>query len=177
MWVRLDDSTAIERRHRALSDSANWLLVCLLCYSNREGTDGLVDRTELEAVRPGADPGVRAAALAELEQAGAVEPVDQGWRLLWLVDLQPTAEEVRLRKEQTAKRQRESRERKAARTNVTRDEARDATRDEARDEARDATRESRSPVPSRPVPSRPVPVRPAQKENPQTRARARQTCP
>jgi hypothetical protein len=145
-WVRLDDSTPLERRHRVLSDSANWLLVCLVAYSNRERTDGAVERPELGMVRPGADPAQQAAALAELEQAGALTATATGWQIVWLLDLQPCASEIERRREQTRDRQRKHRERMSQR---------DATRDESVTSR--VTQRVSHPPPSRPVPSRPDP--------------------
>ena len=143
MWVRLDEGMPLERQHRALSDSANWLLVCMVAYSNREYTDGAVERGELGIVRPGADGHEQAAALDELEQVGAIEPTATGWRIRWLLDLQPTADEARRRLELARQRQRRHRESKLAESDTTHPPTREPTRNVTRDK----TRVSRAPVP------------------------------
>lgn len=150
MWLKLSDSAPLERRHRVLSDSANWLLVCLTAYSNREGTDGLVPLAELDMVRPGGDAQARSRALSELERAGAVEYADAATlRVCWLVPDQLTAEEAEKRKAQNRARQKRQRDRDAA----ARDGTRESQRDVTRYATRESQRESRTPVPSRPVPS------------------------
>ena len=98
MWLKLSDAMPLERRYRVLSDSACWLLVCLTAYSNREGTDGLVPLADLDMVRPGGDAKTRTKALAELEQAGAIERNDDALVVHWLAEEQLSADEVTKRK-------------------------------------------------------------------------------
>lgn len=155
VWVRLDDSVPLERRHRQLSASGNWLLFCMLAYTNRELTDGAVDRSELDMVWPGADPKERTAAAAELVKAGAIELTATGWKVVWLIDKQPSAQDVIEKRADDRKRQQEWRKNKR----LERESQDLSQRDTASDSQDESQRESQPPVPTRPVPTRPDDLR------------------
>ena len=138
VWVKLDDDLPLQRRHQRLSDSANWCLYALIAFSNREGTDGAVARDDLTLVRPGVPEAAVLKQLAELEAAGAVKPTATGWRVLWLIDDQPSAEEIEARAEA---------KRAADRVRQQRKRAADRER-QSRSVTRDVARESRLPAPA-----------------------------
>lgn len=94
VWVKMGDRIPHERRHRLLDGDSNWMLFCLLAYTNREATDGRIDLSDLDMVWPGARPEVRDCALANLATVGAITRDEAALQVVWHLDEQPTAEEI-----------------------------------------------------------------------------------
>lgn len=146
VWVRLADDFTDHPKVVAAGPLAGWLYVCGLTYSNRYLTDGFVPSGQ---VRRMADVDDALGLADRLVEVGLWEVVEGGYLIHDYHGYQPSAEDVKREREETARRQAEYRARKrnGASNGVTNDE--------------------RSGAPARPVPGpvNPVPA-PAPAGNP-----------
>ena len=90
-WVKLDDNAPDDPRFMAVSRSARLLHVEALAWSNRHSAGGIIPAATLSRLTDDPDP--RAAA-GELAEAGIWAMTGDGWRVVWLLDDQPTPEEI-----------------------------------------------------------------------------------
>ena len=147
-WAKLSDDWDT---HPTLfvSRSARLLHVEALTFSMRHATDGQVPTGALRRIGDSLDPESDA---AELVASGAWEVAEKGWRLVALLDDQPTAEEqAEKRADARTRAERHRRHRKGDHSMC--DRCAFVTRPVTRDE-----RVSHDP-PSRPDPTRPDPAR------------------
>lgn len=120
-WVRIDDQFARHPKVMQAGPLAGWLYVAGLCYASQYLTDGFIPHGAVPTLAdfshisyetggvPGlfsagedADPRDLAACLAEV---GLWEPVEGGYRIHDYLDYNPSAEEVRAQRRQSAERQ------------------------------------------------------------------------
>lgn len=157
-WVKVTDTAFDDPRLLAVPRGVRLLHFEALAWSNRYGADGLIPAHVLGRLTDEPDP---ADAAAQLVTAGLWEAIDAGWRIGWLREDQPSAEETAERRRQDASRQARKRRHNAG-DHSTCDPERcrvllsASRRDTPRDSDRDSRRES---TPSRPDPSRPDPKR------------------
>ena len=95
-WVKLDDNAPDDPRFMAVSRSARLLHVEALAWSNRHSAGGIIPAATLSRLTDDPDP--RAAA-GELAEAGIWAMTGDGWRIGWLLDDQPTPEEIAKQRE------------------------------------------------------------------------------
>lgn len=111
-WVKLSDDALDDPRLLALDRGVVLMHLEALAYSNRHNLGGRIPRPALRKLTTEADPEAAATALVS---AGLWTAPDEGvWQLVWLLDDQPTEEEVertreRWRRAQTATRERRTR--------------------------------------------------------------------
>ena len=109
VWVRLADDFTDHPKVVAAGPLASWLYVCGLTYANRYLTDGFVPAGQVRRMADVDD----AMGLAErLVKVGLWEPVEGGYRIHDYHGYQPSAEDVKKEREETARRQAEYRARK-----------------------------------------------------------------
>lgn len=121
VWVRLADDFTDHPKVVAAGPLAGWLYICGLTYSNRYLTDGFVPSGQVRRMADVDNPMGLAALLVEV---GLWEPVKGGFRIHDYHGYQPSAEEVKREREETARRQAEYRARKrnGSSNGVTNDE-------------------------------------------------------
>lgn len=86
-WVKLDDTCPDHPSIVGLSDAAFACWVRSLCYSSRHLTDGFIPVTARKMLGT-------SKAVAELEEAGRWEPVENGWMVHGYQERQRTREQV-----------------------------------------------------------------------------------
>lgn len=101
-WVKLTDSALDEPFLLDVSRGAVLLHIEALAYSNRYATDGVIHRAALRKLTTEPDP---LAAAAELVAAGMWMATQEGWQLLWLLNDQPSSDEIQASREQARHRQ------------------------------------------------------------------------
>ena len=107
-WIRLDDRFARHRKIQQLGRHAyaKWLHVVALCYCGEHGTDGLVDEIAFRQIVADADVPLPAArrAVPWLVDAGLwiQHPERNGWLICDFLEYNPTAAEVKQRREKRA---------------------------------------------------------------------------
>ena len=160
-WVKIDDSFSFHRKfHRAGPDGVA-LFIAGLCYCARHGTDGVINKTELDEVYPWVNLS-REKIAGRLVSVGLWEEEEGRYIVHDYAEYQETSGEIRAKKAQAAARQKSRRERLRALTDdVTRDSRVGHVDGHAHQDSVShakktqlVTRESRLPVPSRPDPSR-----------------------
>lgn len=102
VWVKLDDNALTNPAWLALPRTARLLHLEALSWSNRHGADGYVPAGVLRMLTDEPEPEATARLLV---RAGAWQETASGWRLVWLLDDQPTAEEVERERERGRARQ------------------------------------------------------------------------
>lgn len=152
-WVKLSDTALDEPFLLDLPRGVVLMHLEALSYSNRYGTDGVIHRAALRKITTEPDPEAAAEALCD---AKLWAPIQEGWQLAWLLNDQPTAEEIESWKQRQAERQARHR-RHVNGDHSTCDPKRchvliAVTRDKTRDKTSDKR-------PSRPDPTRPDPKR------------------
>ena len=94
-WVKLDDNAPDDPRALKVPRTARLLHIEALAWSSRHQTDGMVPRNALPRVTDEPDPEGTAELLVA---AGLWHATDEGYRLVWLQDMQPGPEEVERRR-------------------------------------------------------------------------------
>lgn len=138
-WVRTPDDLWEREEAVTVGIDAVAFHLAALAYSNRNLTDGRIPPTKTVTLLAVADP---RALVERLVAAGWWTADETGYHLVYLQDLQPTAESVRAKREATARRVSEYRARSNSVTNTERTRSVPAL---------PGTR-SRSPVPGSPDP-------------------------
>ena len=101
-WVRIDDNIVdhpkmVEVGHRGLA-----LFVASLCYASKHLTDGFIPKSAV----PGLLPDLRAPKTADaLVRVGLWDRVDSGYQVHDYLEYQPSAEDVRAKREKSTRRQ------------------------------------------------------------------------
>ena len=90
-WVKLDDNAPDDPRALKVPRTARLLHIEALAWSSRHQTDGMVPRSALPRVTDEPNPEGTAELLVA---AGLWDATDDGYRLVWLQDMQPGPEEV-----------------------------------------------------------------------------------
>ena len=90
-WVKLDDNAPDDPRALKVSRTARLLHIEALAWSSRHQTDGMVPRSALPRVTDEPDP---EGTVELMVAAGLWDATDDGYRLVWLQDMQPGPEEV-----------------------------------------------------------------------------------
>jgi hypothetical protein len=106
-WVKLTDTALDDPGFLTLSRGARLLHLEALAFASRHTTDGLVPGHALSRLTDEPDAEVSADALVA---AGLWERADSGWRLVWLQDDQPSAEDVARKRAVDAHRARRTRQ-------------------------------------------------------------------
>lgn len=145
VWVKVDDSALTSPRWLALPRAARLLHLEALSWSNRHAADGVIPRAALTLITDEPETSTMVVALIK---AGAWVTTDTGWRLVWLLDDQPTAEEQE--QERAKWRERKERNRRHQRGDHAlcdpfRCRVLLSRRDSTRESRGDSTRESRPP--------------------------------
>jgi hypothetical protein len=111
-WLRLEDNFAHHPKIMALSDRAFRLHLSALCHCAEFSTDGYVDKGIERAIRGrlAGDSRARTRHLNELVAGGLWAPVNGGYLIHDYLDYNPSAAEVKAKREQAAERQRRFRE-------------------------------------------------------------------
>ena len=138
VWIRIDDQIAHHPKFFAAGPVAAWLWVCGNGYCNKYLTDGFIPTASLRAL--GNVPHVEKQAEV-LVKVGLWDRESEGFRVHDFHDYNPTAAEVR------AKRERDRVRKESARTPTGLRAVSDGIPDA-----------SRARVPSRPVPTVPDPI-------------------
>jgi hypothetical protein len=103
MWTRIDGNTLRDRSLLQVSRSARYLYIEMLCYSNDQGTDGIIQLSEIRTLTDVARPKPLVDALVS---AGVLEMVSKGGteccRIVGFFDDQLTHEEVLARNKRSA---------------------------------------------------------------------------
>lgn len=101
-WARFDDRAPHHRKVKRLSDSAFRLWFTSICHCAEYLTNGRIDAADV-ADMPKAPTGKKlAAAIAELVEAGCWDEVEGGWEVHDYLDWNPTADEVKAKREARA---------------------------------------------------------------------------
>jgi hypothetical protein len=125
-WVRFDDDFASHRKVRRLSDASFRFHVSAVCWASKYLTDGYISRDDaemlVEYLDEARDPVVLEDVLAELVARGVWHLASHscprcptsdraGWVIHDYLETNPSAEQVRHKRQQDAERQRRARER------------------------------------------------------------------
>jgi hypothetical protein len=95
-WVKVDDRAFEDPRFLELERGTGLLHFEALAYSNRNVTGGRVTLRALRALTPDPDP---VAAADALVAAGLWSKTEDGYTVVWLLDDQPSVEEVERQRE------------------------------------------------------------------------------
>jgi hypothetical protein len=108
-WVRTPDELMEREEVFAVGFDALGLHIAALGYSNRNLTDGRIPATKAAILVPLPDAGIL---IDRLVAAGWWTVTEAGYQLVYLLDLQPTAESVLAKRAATARRVSEHRDRR-----------------------------------------------------------------
>jgi hypothetical protein len=101
MWIKLDDGFFYNRKVQAAGKDGRALYLAALTYCARELTDGLITTAEVRVCCALADTDQSAADV--LVNVGLWEEVDGGYKIHDFHEYNPTAEEVRARRDEISK--------------------------------------------------------------------------
>jgi hypothetical protein len=101
-WVKIGDTALDEPFLLDLPRGTVLLHIEALAYSNRYAVDGVIHRAALRKLTTEPDPEAAAAALVS---AGLWAPTKEGWQLIWLLNDQPSSQEIQASREQARHRQ------------------------------------------------------------------------
>jgi hypothetical protein len=153
VWVKWDDKACDDPHFLRLPRGIRLLHLEALSWSNRYNADGLIPRSVLGRLTDEPDS---VGAVAELVTAGLWEEAEDGWRLVWLLDDQLTAEEVERGKARNREKQARSRRHKTGDHSRCEPKYCPASRNRVIASATDGVSNPGSNgTPSRPVPTRP----------------------
>lgn len=107
-WVRVDDKFPDHPKVQHVSDAAGWLFVCGLCYCARQTTDGYVPEGKVTTLTRATRPGKLA---DELVAAGLWEETVGGFQVHDYLAYQPSAAQVKERRDGARVRKRSQRDR------------------------------------------------------------------
>lgn len=111
-WIRIDDTLPDHPKLIGLPDNAFRLYITILCYSSRYLTDGFIPA-------PVADRLGHAGTFGELNVAGLIEPLDDGWQIGNYSEYQSTKADVEERKAHNRERTKRWRAQKRGNADVT----------------------------------------------------------
>lgn len=109
-WVKLDDSVFDDPRFGSVSPRARLMHLEALAYSMRVDGTGRVTRGGLRRATDAADPEELA---AELVEAGLWTVTEDGWQVVFMMDVQIRSDEIARRREFNRARQERSRRHRA----------------------------------------------------------------
>lgn len=102
-WVKLDDEFVEHPRVSSLSDKAFRLHVAGICHASRKLTDGHISTTDARVLLALTRTSSRH--VAELLEAGAWTANGDGWEIHDYLDYNPTAEQVKEKRQKWLERQ------------------------------------------------------------------------
>jgi hypothetical protein len=111
-WIRIDDTLPDHPKLIGLPDNAFRLYITILCYSSRYLTDGFIPS-------PVADRLGHAGVFGELNVAGLIEPLDDGWQICNYSEYQSTKADVEEKKAHNRERTKRWRQQKRGNADVT----------------------------------------------------------
>jgi hypothetical protein len=111
-WIRIDDTLPDHPKLIGLPDNAFRLYITILCYSSRYLTDGFIPS-------PVADRLGHSGTFGELNVAGLIEPLDDGWQIGNYSEYQSTKADVEEKKLHNRERTKRWRAQKRGNADVT----------------------------------------------------------
>ena len=96
-WVKLDDGWPNNHKVEPLTDKAKLLYICSLCYCGRNLTDGVLNKKATGIVL--AESGASRRHVVELHEAELWDRLEDGYLVHDFLEHNPTAEEVRRRRD------------------------------------------------------------------------------
>lgn len=139
-WVRLDDQFFRHAKARAAGRDGRALYLAALCFASANLTDGIIRAIDLPLVAAEAE--VRPATSKRLVDAGLWDVVDGGWQIHDWAHRNPSADEIRERREKEREKKQRYRRGPNGRYVSPGDRPRDTPGDSRRDTRQDGPRDS-----------------------------------